>query len=257
MVKMISEQDPVTGKIIFKKTRAKAMHRKFWAGAFAKAVTITIIANYMLSEMGDDDMVENYKTAWGGGPFEDYDYWSRMNWAKVDITPIYKALGGETKERKYFSVPGHFMDLPNFILNPMKTSQHKGSVLYKLFFEAMSGQDWAGRRFTTFPEYLGLEDEELAGKTVTRTKGDKGPVWGMRLPSFMLHTFKGMQPVQVQNLLGWLAGEEEGFDAMGRALGLNTSSTYHLEDRKEKGLAGLRLKQPKIKREEIKREKIK
>ena len=47
---------------------------------------------------------------------------------------------------------------------------------------------------------------------------------------------KGSLPVQIQNLIGWLSGELEGFDAFTKGLGFMTSSTYENKKKKKKTL---------------------
>lgn len=225
------------------------LYRRFWAGIFTKAMGLTVMANLLMAGFDEDDkdsqgawqrFLRNYRMMWKQG---------KLRYLDVDITPLYRALGGKTKERKYFSIIGHFKDPIKFILHPIRSAHHKGSVIYKFFHEALAGVDWAGRRFTTGAELAGFDYGKglykttragkyrkgdpkygkLRGKTVAWTPGEKGPVSYKQLPSFMLNQIKGWQPIQIQALLGWLAGEMAGFDALTKGMGLMTSTTYGLE----------------------------
>ena len=115
-----------------------------------------------------------------------------------------------------------------------------------MFYEAMSGEDWRGHRITTLDELLGVDDKgiylttkkgqyqagdpkggKLRGQTTTFDfKGGSGPLDMSQVPSYLISQLKGVQPIQIQNLFGWLMGEIEGFDAIARSAGLHTSSTY-------------------------------
>ena len=190
------------------------MYRKFWAGIATKGVLLTVMANALLSIGADDDedkFAKKMKRAWGEG---------RFKWLDVDVTTLYKALGGKTTDRKYFSIIGHFKDPLKFVRHPIRSAQHKSSVVYKMFHETLTGKDWAGRRYTTLKELL------AEGKTVTWKPGKGGPVEFEKLTSFILSQLKGLQPVQVQNLISFTLGEMEGFDAIGNSLGLGVRTTY-------------------------------
>lgn len=243
------------------------LYRKFWAGVFTKGMGLTVMANALMAGFDEDDrdaqgawqrFVRNYRIMWKQG---------NLRYLDVDVTPLYRALGGKTKERKYFSILGHFKDPIKFILHPIRSAHHKGSVIYKFFHEALAGVDWARRRFTTVPEFVGLDIGKgrykttrrgkyakgdpkwgkLKWQTVTWTPGERGPVSYKQLPSFIINQIKGWQPIQIQNLLGWLAGEMEGFDALTKSMGLRTATTYGLEEEEKKISKGLRWKKKKSK----------
>jgi hypothetical protein len=224
----------------------RRFYQKFWTGVLMKGATATVLANFLMAGGDDEEFVKNYKIAWEQG---------NLKWMAVDITPLYKLLGGKTLQRKYFTPIGHFKDVFKFISHPIRSAKHKGSVLFKFFQELLTGKDWAGRRYTTAAELLGIDDKgkyktsrkgkyrkgdpkggKLAGKTVTWGYGGGGPVEFPQIPSFALAQIRGLQPVQVQNLMSWLLGEMEGFDAIGNSMGLGITSTYNLEreDRKNK-----------------------
>ena len=148
----------------------------------------------------------------------------------MDITPLYKAFGGKTEQRKYFSILGHFRDPLKFILHPIRSAHHKGSVVYKFFHEALVGTDWAGRKFTTIMEATGFDPadkkKKKKGKTVSWSFKGGGPLKYEQIPSFMVSQIKGWMPIQIQNLLNWVAGEMEGWDALLKSLGAMVATTH-------------------------------
>ena len=170
-----------------------------------------------------------------------------LKWLDVDITNLYKALGGDTNNRKYFSILGHFKDPMKFISHPIRSAKHKGSVVFGIFMDALTGTDWSGKRFTTLPEITGFDFEKGKYKTSRRGKHKKGdPKWGRlkgqtvvwdyskhgpiqydQIPSYLISQARGAQPVQVQNLMAWMAGEMDGFDAVMKSLGMNSTSTFN------------------------------
>ena len=236
---------------MFKAGDEGRMYRKFWAGVLTKGLGLTVIGNLLMASLDEDDeetrnawdrFVRNYRSAWESG---------NMKYLDVDITPLYRALGGTTKRRKYFGPLGHFKDPIKFILHPIRSAKHKGSVVFKTIFEALVGTDWASRRFTTYKEILGIDEEKglykttskkrgykkgdpkygkLAGQTVTYDYGGKGgPIGYEQVPSYIISQIKGSQPVQIQLLIARLNGEIETFDAIANSMGLGVKTTYEKE----------------------------
>jgi hypothetical protein len=195
----------------------RAMYRKFWAGIMTKGILLTVLANLLMVGGNIDDLIENYKKAWKTGKFR---------WLDVDVTNIYKLFGGETQEHKYFSILGHFKDVLKFSRHPIKSLQHKGSVVYRIFHEALVGTNYAGQQFTTYKELL--ENKE------TVKFGSSSPIEFGQVPSYLISQIKGTQPVQIQNLINWMLGEMEGFDAMGNSLGLGVATTYSANETPKK-----------------------
>jgi hypothetical protein len=191
----------------------RSMYRKFWAGILTKGALLTVLGNVLMAGGDLKEVKENYKTAWDQGRLS-------LKWMDVDITNLYKLFGGDTKEHKYFSIFGHFKDPIKFTTNPIKSAQHKGSIVYSILHEALAGVDWSGRKFTNLKELI------ESGETVKF--GSPGSISWEQVPSYLLNQLKGSQPVQIQNLLSWQAGEMAGFDAIANSLGLGVSSTYDL-----------------------------
>jgi len=159
-----------------------------------------------------DKTADVYKRAWKEG---------NLKWLDVDVTPIYKAVGGKTKKRKYFSIMGHFKDPVKFVAFPIRSTHNKGSIIYRSIYNAISGEDWAGRKYT------GLEELFKTGKTTKFDPFNKMRASSYsRVPSYLLEQAKNTQPIQVQNLINWYQGEIDGFDAVLNSLGVNIRTTY-------------------------------
>ena len=111
----------------------------------------------------------------------------------VDITPIYKLLGGRSERRKYFSIFGHFTDPLKFMIHPLQSAKHKKSIVAGMFFDALDGKDWAGRRYTTYKELLGIDTEKGFYKTTRKGKFKKGdPKSGKLAGQTVTFDFKGI-----------------------------------------------------------------
>jgi len=128
----------------------------------------------------------------------------------------------------------------------------------------MTGQDWAGRQFTTFPELLGVTEEgKYRGQTVRWAQGRAQALEPVQIPSWLAYEARQMTPVQVQSFLGWLAGEYDGFDAIARGLGVYMRSKRFKEKGgalipkppKESGLRQRRKARPRERRNPLVRER--
>lgn len=218
----------------------RGLYKRFWISVLTKGLISTTIANLLLSAGDDDDYWTRLKKAWEEG---------NLKWLDVDVTPLYRAIykivGAEpTDARKYFSILGHFKDPLKFILHPIRSAHHKGSVISRMAHELRTGMDWRGQGFTSFWEFLGIDDkgiyvttrkgkykagEPKGGKMrlkLTDWRAKTGPVSPTRLPSYLLHQFRSMTPIQIQNFISWVTGEQEGFDAILKGMGVYTSTTY-------------------------------
>ena len=225
----------------FKTGREGAMYRAFWGRVLLTGIGTTILFNLLLSFFDDKTFWKRYQEAWRAG---------NLRWLDVDITPIYRALGGKDGKRKYFSLIGHFRDPVKFAVRPFRSAKHKGSVLSRIAVEALTGTDWAGRPFTSFSELLGVDDKgvykttrpghykkgqpkggKYKGRLVTTPWERGGAIsWG-QLPSYLVYELRGAAPIQVQEAISWLAGEIDGFDAITKSLGLMTHTTYPKEEK--------------------------
>ena len=216
------------------------MYRKFWLSIFTKSLGATLAINIALSLASgdnDDEFIDKFKRSWKNG---------NLKWMDVNITPLYKGMGGKEESEKYFSLIGHFRDPIKFIIKPIVSAQHKGSVLYGFFHELFTGTDWKGEKFTTMQELIGVDDKgiyvttrkgkysagekkggKLAGQTVSfRSDAKGGPIHLNQIPSYMISQGKGILPIQIQSLLAWSSGEQNWFDAITKGAGFYTSTTY-------------------------------
>jgi hypothetical protein len=192
-----------------------SMYRRFWCRAIIKGLGAVAVANFVLAGGDLDRMKDKYDEAWGTD-----GNWRRLRWLMIDVTPIYEALGGKGRESKYFNLIGHFRDPFKFILEPVVSAKHKGSVLTGTVLEALSGSDWAGRRFTTMEELV------RTGQTVKWEFGGGGAVQPEEFLSFALHEIIGSQPIQVQNFISAMTGELDAFDAVLKSLGVDVRTAY-------------------------------
>ena len=146
-----------------------------------------------------------------------------------------------------------------FKVGNIRALKHKASVIGSTALDFFTGTDWAGRRYTTLKEFLGIDKEKgeykRSSKKYGYKKGDpkwgklkgKTVTWGQKgvgletdqLPSFILGQAKGKLPVQIQNIIAWAFGEMEGFDAIANSGGLGVSTTY---DDEEEGIADKKTK---------------
>ncbi|MBN2412735.1 hypothetical protein JXQ31_13690, partial [candidate division KSB1 bacterium] len=228
----------------------KQLYRKFWRRVAVRAMTLTTVLNLAMALFDDPDDEETYwvtvkrryKTAWDRG---------YLSWLDVDISPVYFALGGDRDKRTYFSVIGHFRDPVKFLRYPAMSAKNKGSVLSRVILESLVGSDWRGRPFTNWDELAGLDDGKwtpsykglykttskkfgykkgdpkggtLKGRlTKSRYQGKFGPIDYGQVPSFTVHQIKQMMPIQIQMLIGYLLGEEQGLEALLKSLGIGSA----------------------------------
>ncbi len=202
----------------FSKGETGYLHRMFWGRIAIKGLGATILFNLLLSAFDDDDFAERYKKAWETG---------RLRWLDIDITPIHNALGGADDKRKYFSLLGHFRDPIKFVAHPFVSAKHKGSVVSRIMMDMMIGEDWAGRKFTTLGELTGItEDGKNSGRLVKYGRGGARPIEPSQIPSYVLYEVRSAMPIPIQNIVAFLGGEMDAFDAITKSAGLMTATTY-------------------------------
>jgi len=200
----------------FKGGETGRIHRAFWGRIAAKGLGATVLFNLLLASFDDDDFEERYKKAWEEG---------HLRWLDVDITPIYRALGGTNDKEKYFSLIGHFRDPVKFIVHPMRSAKHKSSIIGRIATDAWSGTDWAGRDFTSVGELVGLSGD-TKGRLVKWTPGGGKVLRPSQIPSFIIYQGRSALPIPAQNTLAFLSGEMDAFDAITKSAGLMTATTH-------------------------------
>jgi hypothetical protein len=246
-----------------KKERARLieaeMHRSLWMNVAVKGMVLTQLWNFFMAAFEadeDESTVENYLKN-----FEKSWEYGRFRWMGVNVTPIYRALGGDHDTRKFFNLFGHFMDPMkwvtrydketrqrkiDFVAGPIETLKHKTSIIGGMVLEALTGTDWKDDPFTTWQELLGKDYDQgfykqdgvygkkgdpkygsLQWRTTAdewKTEGEAGMLTTEQLPSFLAEQAIGVTPIQTQNLAAWLAGEMDAFDAIARSVGMMTMS---------------------------------
>lgn len=215
------------------------IYRHFWARSITKIAMLNLTVGALLSASADEEMTANYQKAWDEGQLRALD---------IDITAIYKLLGGTEDVKKYFSSAGHFKDPIKYAIAMSRTFfpeedkdslpdivdvlDSKASIFYKIVADGLSGEDWMGRQFTTARELA--ETGETTRPSLTALSPEiADPGFFERTPSFILNRLKGSLPIPVENMLSWWLGEMEGFDAVMNGVGATVSSEpYYTPDRK-------------------------
>lgn len=232
------------------------IYGRFWGGILIKGIMSTLAMNLIMGMLGqgmgdDGELLDGTKHA-----FE--DDWTRLLWADVDVTPLYKLAnkvfdGTDDGRRRYFSILGHFKDPFRWALDPTRSAIHKGSPMSRVVLEAIEGSDWKGDGFTTVNELLGRDERgyyksdgpghkagdpkggKLKGHLVSRLR-EGGPLTvGLQDPgesqlvSYLISQAKGSTPVQVQETLAAMAGEKAWFDAVLRSFGAHMSPSRGTE----------------------------
>ncbi len=201
------------------------LSRQYWLMALGKTFAATTILNLAMS-LGDDLTAwERFRYAYEAGNLRILD---------ADITPLYRFacdLTGKTPDdvRMYFRVGGHFYDVFKMIFDTGRFIHDKGSIIARMVMEHRSGRDWRGRVFTTIGELSGMtgteEMEPLRGKLTKQGLGnEKAGVSWSQVPSYALNQAKQILPIPVQNLVSYLGGEMDGFEAAAKSTGTRVSS---------------------------------
>ncbi len=190
----------------FKRGDEGSVYRGMWGRVLMRGVGATILANFVTAALDEEeDFVSQYKKMWDKGLTRLTD---------VDITSLYRALGGKSAGRKYISLVGHFNDFVKFAVVPWRSAKGKMSMLARMGWEMGSGQDWRGRVFTSFGELAG------SGQASRYKPFKGGPIGWEQVPSYILKQAEQSTPVAVQALINRMRGEIDTFDAITRSVGL-------------------------------------
>ncbi|MGM0409257.1 MAG: ParB N-terminal domain-containing protein [Bacillota bacterium] len=223
---------------MFSKDKMKAdISRRFWRNAFAKGVGFTGLMNLMMAQIGKEDDEETlekffkmYRNAWEA---------SNLRWTAVNITPLYELVANNpTNEQYFFSLIGHFKDVLKFTAHPVRSLNHKGSTIFRIGQEILTGEDWRGWGFSTTGDYLGLSKNSDLGKALGATTydgkhkgetthyGGGGSIGYENLLPFIVHQIISNQPIQLQNLIEYQSGQLTGIEAVANSAGLDVRRTY-------------------------------
>jgi len=231
------------------------LYRQFWGRIIKRGMLTTTALNFLIAGFDTEDdngkeisyidaVKRRYKKAWDKG---------YLRWLMVDVTPVYKAIGGGEGKRSYFSIFGHFLDPVKFIAHPVRSAKHKSSVIGRAAFEALMGTDWRGREFTNWDELVGLDDKgvyksnrkgkyqkgdpkggKLAGQLTKFSLGGGGAVEYGQIPSYLATQGRQSLPIQLQSMWSWLSGEMDGLNAMAKGLGFHLAVTKDVKQEQEK-----------------------
>jgi hypothetical protein len=189
-----------------------ALYRKFWARVMLRIAVSTIIAQLLLN--GKDDTEKFYKEQAAS------NRWNKFRWTEIDISTLYKALGIDTEgQKKTFSLGGHFFD-PLKLLDPLRLIKGKASPFMRSMGAAFSGRDWADRPFAGTAELV------ATGKTVKKNPYEPVESGFNRLPAVVVNQAVNMQPIQMGQLLRYLAGEEDGLSALLHSAGVHVATAW-------------------------------
>ena len=190
------------------------MYRAFWLRVLGRGLGATVALGMATSIDDDESIKEKYRRAWKAG---------NLRWLDWDVTRLYDLLADEPERRKYFRVIGHFGDLPKFVTSPLRSAKNKTNFMIGAMLDALSGEDYAGRRFRNYGELVGL-DGDSPGKLVEWDYRRRGPVGWSQMPSWMLYEGKAALPIPVQNFISYMAGEMNGVEAMLNSAGAHVST---------------------------------
>lgn len=222
--------------------------RQTWARILVKGALATQTANLIMSGLDDrsywkriSDAYNSKDDAIGGGLRAMYS---------VDVSPLYKAMGGKSETGKYISLLNQY-DLPFHFLSdgPVDVARGKASPLGRAIWDAGAGNDWADRPFTTLSELFGFDNKgvystagvgpnglhlpgeekggHLAGVTASYQSDSQGgrPLKPSQIPSWAANEAFGFLPLEGQNFLAWVAGQQDGWDTATKMIGFRATGS--------------------------------
>ncbi len=210
----------------------RSLYQKFWARIIYKTAIATGLANLVLAGGDPEDAYKKWKSGVG-------KKWTNIG--AVDITPIYKAFGRPTGQRKYFSVAGHFLDPVKYAVSGVvgsgEAARHKMSLLGRASTDWLFSHNWQGKRFKSLTE---LEhdinktvDLIVPGSYVTFKPKHRGvqldkPGFAdeFEWPAYIMHTILSSSPVAFQNFLAAVSGEADYLDSIFSTLGMKVSGSH-------------------------------
>ena len=195
------------------------LYRHFWGRVIFSSVVSTLIPQLLLNAWTPDDrddLLDFYREQ-----FSSWNQFRRLRWTAVDITKLYHALGVDIpdNQRKTFSIVGHFAD-PLKIMDIDRLIKGKGSPIVRIADNLFSGTDWAKRPYT------GVKELVKTHKTVKKSRYQKTENVFSRLPSAIIGSAKGVLPIQANELISYLMGEQDGWSALFTSAGAHPSNTY-------------------------------
>ena len=230
--------------------QSKRMYRHLFMQAVLRSQVATVAFNALMAGLDDEeDVVSMYQKAWESGNF---------NWLKADVTSLAnvmdRALGKSSPHhpdsRVYFSIIGHFLDMPKYAVkmtkDPFAVVKGKASPLMAGAANLVTMTDWKRMPYTPL---INADNEE---KSLLKVSSDEGiefgvtKAWGAdrerpskwaQMPSFLIDTMQAQLPIFAQSGIETLEGQASWFDFTGDAVGLHMTRTYPDRDSKVRNRA--------------------
>ena len=219
--------------------------RRTWARIITRSLAATGLANIAMSALDDRSFKQRFVDAYNskegvGGVVQSL--------FGIDVTPVYHFFGGKEKT-KYISMLNQYRDGFSLLDRGLGDEfKAKASPLARAVWNAGAGTDWAGRPFTSTGELLGLDNKgvysttgvqggkahfagepmggQLVGQRSSRASAMKpGPLSLGQVPSYAFDTGLGFLPLEMQNAISWMSGQQDGFDALTKSFGFRESSS--------------------------------
>ena len=225
-----------------------AVYRGMWANVAMRTMIPTLMFNFLMAGFDWDQFVENTEDALKAGEDTVSGGLHKGYWMDMNMTPFANQLNqwfgdsaAQAGSDKYFSWIGHFRDpikwsmslLPGGkgVMEPVKG---KMSPLARTISSLFTGEDWAGKQYTHLDAALGQagwRDGDPAGKQAGKLNAflpfsERGKIGSSQLPSFILERIISSAPIQLEALASFIRGEDDGFMAIGKILGLKIHQTY-------------------------------
>jgi len=231
----------------------RKMHQHMWVRVVSRGLFLQILINAIMAGLDDDrDFLDIYKQAGFPGYSDDLTpKWQKLRWMEANLSGL-----SPNESRKFISVLGHFADPFHWVADMfgerggiMTPLMKKGSPGLKTVLSFIDGVDWAGRRFSTWDEFWGTDDDagiyqrktkqpdgtykypgqSKAGRykwQISRYGVDKGSVGIDQMFTYTFEQLRRFMPIQTRTIMDTAMGSKDGFDLMGDLLGFKASRTW-------------------------------
>jgi hypothetical protein len=234
----------------------RRLHQHMWLRIISRGLFLQITMNALMAGLDPDrEFLDLYKEAGFPGLGDELaPKWQKLRWIDANVSYL-----SPNESRKFVSVLGHFADPFHWatdmfnedggFLSPM---MKKGSPGAKAVLSAMTGVDWAGRRFSSWDEFWGTDDD--AGTYQRRTKQsdgtykeageskagrykwqishyglDRGSVASGELFTYTLEQLRRFMPIQTRTLMDTAMGTKDEMDLIMDLMGFKGSRTWPKE----------------------------
>lgn len=231
----------------------RKLHQHMWVRVVSRGLFLQILINAVMAGLDDErDIWDLYKEAGFPGYGDELaPKWQKLRWLDINLSML-----SPSDSRKFISILGHFADPFHWTMDMfgergglMTPLIKKGSPGAKTVLSFIDGADWAGRRFTTWDEFWGIDDdagiyqrrtkqsdgtykeagESKAGRyqfQISRYGLDKGPVGADQMFTYTFEQLRRFLPIQTRTAMDYAMGTKDGFDFIGGMLGFKASRTW-------------------------------